>query len=97
MQMLRTISRLDKLAAARRVFTKLGMMEGSTSSYTAKVLRGERPQPLVDPAGDDDQDNEEHDLGPVSGPKVLSSIELAKISVRHGLRFCLICNLTYLL
>ena len=78
-QMLHTISRLDKLAAARRVFTKHGMMEGSTSSYTAMVLRGEQPQPLVDPTEDNDQDtNEDHDLGPVSGPKVLSSIEPAK-------------------
>lgn len=78
-QMLRTISRLDKLAAARSVFTKHGMMEGSTSSYTSMVLLGEQSQALEDPAEDDDQDNEDHDLGPVSGPKVLSSIELAKI------------------
>ena len=77
MQMLQTISRLDKLAAIRCVFTKLGMMEGSTTSYMAMVLRGEHPQPLVDPE-DDDQFNEEKDLGPVSGPKVLSSIALAK-------------------
>jgi hypothetical protein len=79
MQMLQTISRLDKLAAARHVFTKLGMMEGSTSSYMAMVLRGEHPQPLLDPAEDHDHDNEEHELGPVSGPRVLSSIDLAKI------------------
>ena len=76
--MLHTISQLDKLVAACHVFTKYGMMEGSTSSYTAMVLRGEQPQPLVDPSEDDDQDNKDYDLGPVSGPKVLSSIELAK-------------------
>jgi hypothetical protein len=79
-QMLHTISRLDKLAAARSVFAKQGMMEGSTSSYTAMVLRGEQPQPRLDPIENDqdNQDNEDHDLGPVSGPRVLSSIELAK-------------------
>ena len=73
-QMLRTISRLDKLEALRCVFAKQGMMEGSTSSYTEKFLRGEQPQPLSDLDGDD----EDRDLGPVSGPKVHSSIELAK-------------------
>ena len=65
---------LDKLAAARRVFTKYGMMEGLTSSYMAMVLQGEQPQPLVNPSEDEDEDNEDYDLGPVSGPKVLSSI-----------------------
>ena len=77
MQMLRTISRLDKLAAVRCIFTKLGMMEGLTTSYMAMVLQGEHPQPLADPE-DDDQFNKEQDLGPESGPKVLSSIALAK-------------------
>lgn len=78
MQMLLTISRLDKLAAARRLFIKHGMMEGSTTSYTAMALQGQQPQPLVDPTADDQDDFEDLDLGPVSGPKVLSSIELAK-------------------
>ncbi|KAH9161473.1 hypothetical protein EDB89DRAFT_1913859 [Lactarius sanguifluus] len=69
-QMLRTLSQLDKMAATCRIFTSEGMMEGSTSLYTAMVLR------------DHNDDNEDHDLGPVSGPKVLSSIELAKIPAR---------------
>ncbi|KAH9032130.1 hypothetical protein EDB85DRAFT_2073967 [Lactarius pseudohatsudake] len=81
-QMLRTLSRLDKMAATCHIFTSEGMMEGSTSSYTAMVLRGEQPQPLADPTEDHNDDNEDHDLGPVSGPKVLSSIELAKIPAR---------------
>ncbi|KAH9177891.1 hypothetical protein EDB89DRAFT_1809670, partial [Lactarius sanguifluus] len=81
-QMLRTLSRLDKMAATCRIFTSDGMMEGSTSSYTAMVLRGEQPQRLADLTEDHNDDNEDHDLGPVSGPKVLSSIELAKIPAR---------------
>ena len=94
--MLRTISRLDKLAAARRVFTERGMMEGSTSSYTAMVLRGEQAQPLVDcPTEDDDEYS--NDLGPVSGPKVLSSIELAKTPGASVYNFSLVCDFTYLL
>ena len=54
------------------------MTEGSTSSYTTMILQGEQPQPLVDLRENDDQDNDDHDLDPVSGPRVLSSIELAK-------------------
>jgi len=78
-QMLQTISRLDKLAATSHVFTKQEMMEGSTSSYIAMVLQGEQPQPPANSTRDYDKDeDEDHDLGPVSGPKVLSSIELAK-------------------
>ncbi|KAH8994183.1 hypothetical protein EDB86DRAFT_3064749 [Lactarius hatsudake] len=77
-QMLRTLSRLDKMAAACRILTGQGMMEGSTSSYTAMVLRGEQPRPLGDLAEDHEDEDEDHDLGPSSGPKVLSSIELAK-------------------
>jgi hypothetical protein len=54
--------------------TELGMMNGTTASYTAMILRGEQPQPRVVAAVDEDDDN---DNGPVSGPKSLSSVELA--------------------
>ena len=72
-QMLRTISRLEKLEALRCVLNRQGMMEGSTTSYTENVLRGIRLQPPTNFEDDDD-----HDLGPVSGPKIHSSIELSK-------------------
>src|SRR5712691_6317913 len=36
-QMLQTISRLEKLAAARKVFTQLGMMDGMAASYTSMI------------------------------------------------------------
>ncbi|KAF5379427.1 hypothetical protein D9615_006625 [Tricholomella constricta] len=75
-QMLRTISRLEKLTAARREFTKWGMMVGSTSSYTMMVLEGGAPEPLEE--SDEEVDNEDEELGPVSGPKVLSSVKLAR-------------------
>ncbi|KAJ7470114.1 hypothetical protein B0H11DRAFT_1730665 [Mycena galericulata] len=73
-QMLRTISRLDGLAAVRSIFQSQGMMAGSTSSYAAMLLRGEEPQP---PAATD-EDDEDDDGGDVAGPKSLSSIELAR-------------------
>jgi hypothetical protein len=59
------------------------MMEGSTSAYTAMVLQGGQPQPHANPT--EDNNNEDHDLGPASGPKVHSSIELAKTP---GVFFC---------
>ena len=72
-QMLRTNSRLDKMSFARRTFTEQGIMTGSTSSYTAMLLRGEQPAVPVEA----DQEDDSNDMGPASGPKVLSSIQLA--------------------
>jgi hypothetical protein len=71
--MLVTISRLEKLSSASRVFSQIGMMDGTTSSYTAMILRGELPQPKALDNDDDDND----DVGPVNGPRCLSSVELA--------------------
>jgi hypothetical protein len=75
-QMLRTISRLEQLASARRAFYQLGMMEGTTASYTATILRGELPQPKASANGGNGNDDDD-DIGAVHGPKSLSSIELA--------------------
>jgi hypothetical protein len=72
--MLVTISRLDKLASASQVFSWLGMMEGTTSSYTAMILHSELPQPKDSKDGDEDGDD---NAGLAHGPKSLSSIELA--------------------
>ena len=38
--MLLTNSQMDKLAAARQEFRKLGMMDGTTAGYTAMILGG---------------------------------------------------------
>ncbi|KAK6988610.1 hypothetical protein R3P38DRAFT_3409362 [Favolaschia claudopus] len=77
-QMLRTLCRLDKMAAIRSIFALQGMMAGSTSSYAAMVLRGETPvAPEVE-----DEDKEEEDCMDAPGPKSLSSIELARTRAR---------------
>ncbi|KAI0000684.1 hypothetical protein BJV74DRAFT_876933 [Russula compacta] len=76
-QMLVTNSHLDKLASAGHIFSQLGIMEGMASSYTAMILRGESPQPRT---MEDKDDND--DVGPVAGPKSLSSIELAQMVER---------------
>jgi hypothetical protein len=75
-QMLRTNCRLDKLLAVRQVFTRLGMMDGTTSTYQAMLLRGETPQPRAPMNTDNNADND--DYGPAQGPKSLSSVELAQ-------------------
>ncbi|EDR13606.1 uncharacterized protein LACBIDRAFT_322663 [Laccaria bicolor S238N-H82] len=74
-QMLWTISQLDKMAAARSMFTSKGMMKGSTLSYMEMIDAGGAPEPLA--LDLDDENDENDDLGPVLGPKVLSSIDLA--------------------
>jgi len=76
-QMLRTISRLEKLAAARRAFTQLGMMDGTTASYTGMIQHGGQPQSRATLKADDTDEGD--DSGPVAGPKSLSSVELARL------------------
>jgi hypothetical protein len=68
----------DKLAAAHQVLTTLGMMDGTTLSHQAMLLRGEQPQPrprVGAMAAEDNMDDDDH--GPAPGPKSLSSVELA--------------------
>ncbi|KAF8184554.1 hypothetical protein K438DRAFT_2160896, partial [Mycena galopus ATCC 62051] len=80
-QMLRTNSRLDKLAAARIIFRQQGMMVGTALSYAAMMLRGEEAEaPHYLGNGDDDEDD---DGGDSPGPKSLSSIELAVTHQRN--------------
>lgn len=75
--MLQTISRLEKLAAALRTFTQLGMMEGTTSSYTAMIQAGGRPQPRAALQAAITDEGADH--GPVAGPKALLSVKLARL------------------
>ena len=74
-QMLRTISRIDKLSAVFQIHTASARMNGSTSSYTAMIQRGEQPQPPEVAVNNEEDDD---DNGPAPGPKSLSSIELAR-------------------
>lgn len=80
-QMLRTLSRLNKMATACLHFAKQGMMEGSTASYTSMILAGGAPEPRDGGEVEDDSLEGDEDLGPLNGPKVLSSIELSQT---HG-------------
>jgi hypothetical protein len=62
------------MSFARRTSAEQGMMAGTTSSYTAMLLRGE--QPAVEETADQ-EDDDANDMGTTSGPKVLSSVQLA--------------------
>ena len=74
--MLQTLCRVDKLAAARRAFMELGMMDGTAASYTAMICAGREPQPRVTVESNADEDD---DHGPAAGPKTLSTVELAQL------------------
>ncbi|KAJ6472268.1 hypothetical protein DFH09DRAFT_1475959 [Mycena vulgaris] len=80
MQMLSTICRLERLAAARILFQSQGMMEGTALSYAAMTMMGEEPQP---PSVDGEEEDEDDDGGDAPGPKALSSIELAATPQRN--------------
>ncbi|KAJ7473215.1 hypothetical protein FB451DRAFT_290240 [Mycena latifolia] len=77
-QMLVTLTRLDKLAAAAWAFTARGMLTGTVSSYTAAVFVGQQPQVIATQAAAAlEEENDDDDDGVVHGPRSLSDIELA--------------------
>lgn len=90
-QMLCTISRLDKLAALQRVYTQKGMLAGTTSAYVTEALQHATPRSSDDTSSntestsDDDEDSQEvpdthceiNDIAAVPGPRALSSVTLS--------------------
>ena len=75
---------MDKLAFAKRAFARLGTMIGTTSAYMTMILEG--GQPAVTVPIEETHNEEDNDIGPVSGPKVLSSIRLA---ATRGMLLCM--------
>ena len=76
---------MDKMAFAQRAFAEQGMMSSTTSSYTEMILRGEQPVVPVEETASQEED----DMGPVSGPKILSLVELAHNPHRYTTFFTL--------
>lgn len=80
-QMVRTINRLDNLAALQRVYLKQGMMVGTTSAYIALTLRGHSSDEAEVSRGDqgdsESKSEGDDDVGPISGPRALSAVTLA--------------------
>jgi hypothetical protein len=84
LQMIKTISRQDKLAALRRVFENRGMLEGMTSHYISEVMAGNPP--TIHPYGQnhnesvgDDDGGDDDDGGPLSDPITLAQVTLAVV------------------
>jgi hypothetical protein len=84
-QMLRTLVRMDKMAAIRRTFSKMGMLAGTTASYMARHktedgkiedLDDDETQSCLD---EDNEDNEDNDGGPTAGSPsgAMSEVKLA--------------------
>ena len=86
-QMVRTINRLDKLAALRRVYVEQGMMVGTTSAYMAftslcrhssgSKVEAEDNQNNDESDDKSDDEGDDEDMGPAPGPRALSSVTLA--------------------
>ncbi|KIJ98505.1 hypothetical protein K443DRAFT_9104 [Laccaria amethystina LaAM-08-1] len=71
-QMLQTLQQLDQMAALRHIFSRAGMLAGSTSSYMAGGDEGSDLDVEVD------NDEEKDDGGPIEdGLCVLSEVKLA--------------------
>ena len=81
MQMVQTITRLDKLTALRRIFKQRGMLAGSIIDHMTREFLDELPPilPWNGPSTDvlDNGDGDNDDTGPVSGAKNETMIYLA--------------------
>ncbi|KAK1234209.1 hypothetical protein PQX77_002593 [Marasmius sp. AFHP31] len=77
-QMVRTILRLDKMAALRRKFEHSGMLAGTTSSYTADLLQGGSGVLGVVDGSDHNIDDDDKDVGPLELPRDHTSIRMSQ-------------------
>lgn len=75
-QMVQSITRLDKLKAMRYRISGRNMMVGSTYTYVSGMIAGEIPEEAPEAVEEDVDDDS--DLGPVSGPRTMSSVHLAR-------------------
>ena len=83
--MLRTLVRMDKMAALRHIFSEMGMLAGTTSSYMAKMKsEDEREEDCSDMAElRDNKRDEDNDGGPTSG-NASDAMFNVKLAVRCG-------------
>lgn len=79
-QMLRTITRLDKIAALRRIFLKKGMLVGTTAAYIAQLLSetdsdaaGDEENRATEEGEDEDEEQGE-DYGKVGADECLRDV-----------------------
>ena len=82
-QMLRTNQRMDKMHALRRILAEEKRLDGSTLSYTARMLSGEEPE-LEPPTSAVENEDDTNDHGAVRGQRFSLSVTLA---TREGIVF----------
>ncbi|KAF5378675.1 hypothetical protein D9757_009548 [Collybiopsis confluens] len=85
-QMLVNISRMERLKALYLKLDRCHMLDGSVADYTLRLQQGALETSVFDDRdieveGDSEDDEEKNDMGPSVGPKVLSSIKLAKTRI----------------
>jgi hypothetical protein len=98
-QMLRIIVHMDKMAALYQLFSKQGMMRGTTSSYMAGIIRAESNG--AETGGENTKEEEDEDGGPEAGNPTrgaLSNVKLATLVcmcdlISSGYRFMLMFTL----
>ena len=79
-QMLRTITRLDKIAALRRIFLKKGMLVGTTAAYIAQLLSetdsdaGGDEENRATEEGEDEDEEQGEDYGKVGADECLRDV-----------------------
>jgi hypothetical protein len=94
-QMLRTVLRMEKMAALHQIFTTQGMMAGTTASYMARMAQEEAE--VLAPSdvesdhghGQDDDDDDEDDGGPIDGTP-LNSLSDVKLATRIRMYFFIV-------
>jgi hypothetical protein len=82
-QMLQTLTQMDKMAALHRVFSDRGMMFGTTSSYMAGVKGPQVVSGSSNAADREEEDDESAEPGnPVSG-----ALSMVKLAARFHMSF----------
>lgn len=82
--MLQTLDRMEKMAVLQRKLRDHSLLEGSTSSFFARMKAEEQADELDDSIGAASQDHEkEEDVEPVSGNAV-GAMSDVKLAIRQG-------------
>ena len=82
-QMLRTLVRMDKMAALRQTFLGRGMLVGTTSSYMADLVIQEDQKEIPHPLDVADDEEDGDDGGPVQGDPT-SALFVTNLAAKCG-------------
>lgn len=86
-QMLQILVRMDKMAALRRKFAKMGMLVGTTASYMARMKAEDKDGDVI-AEGDEFHDNGDDDEEPMVGnPSESDAMFDVKLAPRCGMSY----------